>query len=92
MQNEIAALMSENLGIVRNAAGIKKAVERLSEIETRFSNFQNEYNLFKIKNTAVVCKLIAQAAFVREESRVVTFMKIFRKKMYFQVTLNSTKR
>jgi L-aspartate oxidase len=69
MQNEIAALMSENLGIVRHAAGIKKAVERLSEIETRFSNFQNEYNLFKIKNTAVVCKLIAQAALVREESR-----------------------
>ncbi|HPE75653.1 MAG TPA: L-aspartate oxidase [Draconibacterium sp.] len=69
MQNEIAALMSENLGIVRHAAGIRKAVERLSEIEARFSNFQNEYNLFKIKNTAVVCKLIAQAALVREESR-----------------------
>ncbi len=69
MQNEIAALMSENLGIVRHADGIKKAVERLSAIETRFSDFENEYNLFKIKNTAVVCKLIAQAALVREESR-----------------------
>jgi L-aspartate oxidase len=69
MQNEIAALMSENLGIVRNAVGIKKAVDRLSAIEARFNDFQNEYNLFKIKNTAVVCKLIAQAALVREESR-----------------------
>jgi L-aspartate oxidase len=69
MQNEIAALMSENLGIVRNAAGINNAVKRLSEIETRFSDFKNEYNLFKIKNTAVVCKLIAQAALMREESR-----------------------
>jgi len=69
MQNEIAALMSENLGIVRNAEGIKKGIERLSAIENKFSDFQNEYNLFKIKNTAVVCKLIAQAAFVREESR-----------------------
>lgn len=69
MQNEIAELMSENLGIVRNAAGIKKAVGRLSAIESRFSDFKNEYNLFKIKNTAVVCKLIAQAALVREESR-----------------------
>jgi L-aspartate oxidase len=69
MQNEIAALMSENLGIVRNATGIEKAVKRLSAIETQFSNFQNEYNLFKIRNTAVVCKLIAQAALVRKESR-----------------------
>jgi L-aspartate oxidase len=69
MQNEIAELMSENLGIVRNADGIKKAVDRLSAIEARFHDFQNEYNLFKIKNTAVVCKLIAQAALVREESR-----------------------
>jgi L-aspartate oxidase len=69
MQNEIAALMSENLGIVRNADGIAKAVKRLSAIETQFNDFQNEYNLFKIRNTAVVCKLIAQAALVREESR-----------------------
>jgi len=69
MQNEIASLMSENLGIVRNAEGMQKAVERLSEIELRFENFQNEYNLFKIKNTATVCKLIAKAALVRKESR-----------------------
>jgi len=69
MQNEIASLMSENLGIVRNAAGMKKAVKRLSEIESGFEDFQNEYNLFKIKNTATVCKLIAQAALVRNESR-----------------------
>ena len=69
MQNKIAALMSENLGIVRNATGIMKAFEMLSAIETQFGDFKNEYNLFKIKNTAVVCKLIAQAALVREESR-----------------------
>jgi L-aspartate oxidase len=42
---------------------------RLSAIENEFSDFQNEYNLFKIRNSAVVCKLIAQAALVREESR-----------------------
>jgi L-aspartate oxidase len=69
MQNEIAALMSKNLGIVRNAEGIGRAVDRLSEIESKFDDFQNEYNLFKIKNTATVCKLIVQAALVREESR-----------------------
>ena len=69
MQNKIASLMSKNLGIVRNAEGIKEAVEQLSAIENRFEDFQNEYNLFKIRNTAVVCKLIASAALVREESR-----------------------
>ena len=42
---------------------------KLSEIEEKFSDFKNENNLFKIKNTAIVCKLIAQAALVREESR-----------------------
>lgn len=69
MQNEIASLMSENLGIVRNAEGMQKAVDRFSEIESKFDDYQNEYNLFKIKNTATVCKLIAKAALVRKESR-----------------------
>lgn len=69
MQNEIASLMSENLGIVRNADGMDKAVERLTEIESKFEDFKNEYNLFKIKNTATVCKLIARAALIRNESR-----------------------
>jgi L-aspartate oxidase len=69
MQNEIASLMSADLGIVRNSEGIAAAVQQLSEIESEYSDFQNEYNLFKIKNTATVCKLIAQAALVREESR-----------------------
>jgi L-aspartate oxidase len=48
---------------------MENAVERLSEIESKFADFQNEYNLYKIKNTATVCKLIAQAALVRKESR-----------------------
>lgn len=61
--------MSENLGIVRNAEGIGKAIDQLTEIETTFSDYKNEYNLFKIKNTATVCKLIATSALVREESR-----------------------
>lgn len=69
MQNEIASLMSENLGIVRNEEGMGKAVERLTAIESKFEDFKNEYNLFKIKNTATVCKLIAQAALIRNESR-----------------------
>jgi L-aspartate oxidase len=44
-------------------------VERLTEIELEYNDFKDEYNLFKIRNTATVCKLIAQAALVRYESR-----------------------
>ncbi len=69
IQNEIAELMSENLGIVRNEAGIKKALKRLEEISKEYSNHKNEYNLLKIRNTVSICKLIAEAALVRAESR-----------------------
>ena len=68
-QNEIASIMSENLGIVRNKAGMEKALERLNEVEKKFHDTTNEYNKLKIKNAAVICRLITQAALVREESR-----------------------
>jgi len=68
-QNEIANLMTAELGIVRNKTGLINALERLTKIEADFHDYKNEFNLLKIKNTATVCKLIAQAALVREESR-----------------------
>ena len=67
-QNELAGLMSENLGIVRNKTSLEIALERFKEIEDLFNNV-NEYNKLKIRNTATICKLIAQSALVREESR-----------------------
>ena len=67
-QNELAASMSENLGIVRNKASLKNALARFVEIEDSFSNV-NEYNKMKIRNAATICKLIAQSALLREESR-----------------------
>jgi len=68
-QNIMAELMSDNLGIVRNKKSLEFALKRFKEIEGKFRNMENEYNLIKIRNTANVCKLIAQAALVREESR-----------------------
>jgi len=68
-QNEMAALMSDNLGIVRNGKSIKTTLDRFSEIEDRFSAAEKEYNLIKIRSTATICKLIATAALIREESR-----------------------
>ncbi len=69
VQNEIAKLMSENLGIVRNNTGIKKALKRLVELEKEYSDHKNEYNLLKIRNTISICILIAKAALKRKESR-----------------------
>ncbi|HPF50488.1 MAG TPA: L-aspartate oxidase [Draconibacterium sp.] len=68
-QNEMAALMTDNLGIVRNGKSIKKALDRFSDIADQFTSKEREYNLIKIHNTATVCKLIATAALIREESR-----------------------
>ncbi len=67
--DEISLLMSNNLGIVRNREGLTKAFFRFQEIENKFTDFDNEYNLLKIKNMATVCKLIAKGALIREESR-----------------------
>lgn len=68
-QNEIAKLMSGNLGIVRNKTDLQLALNRLTELANAYDNFNNEYNLLKIRNTATICKLIANAALIREESR-----------------------
>jgi len=68
-QNELATLMTENLGIVRNKKSLEKALSRFTQISDKFANNINEYNLIKIRNAANICKLIAQAALIREESR-----------------------
>ncbi len=68
-RNELANLMSDNLGIVRNKKSLEFALERFSEIAEKFSNKKDEYNLIKIGNAANICMLIAKAALVREESR-----------------------
>jgi L-aspartate oxidase len=69
IQNEIANLMSSHLGIVRNKTSLQKAILKLEDILKEYKNHTNEYNLMKIRNTAQICKLIANAAFIREESR-----------------------
>jgi L-aspartate oxidase len=68
-KNEIATSMSKNLGIVRNADDLGKAIDKFTAIAREFTNFDNEYNLMKIYNSATICRLIATAALKREESR-----------------------
>jgi len=61
--------MSENLGIVRNKKLLQIALDRFTEIAEQFDDSKNEYNLLRIKNSATICRLIAQSALIREESR-----------------------
>ena len=69
LQNQTASIMSRNLGIVRNKKAISLALKKFTEIATKYKNFKNDYNLLKINNSATICRLIAEAALTREESR-----------------------
>ncbi len=68
-QNIIAKQMMKNLGVVRNDIGLKEAHEVFRGIIKDYGNNENDYNYLKIKNSAIVCKLIAQGALKRKESR-----------------------
>jgi L-aspartate oxidase len=68
-RNIIARQMMKNLGVVRNRHGLEEALDLFGSILLRYDDYKNDYNLLKIKISATVCMLIAQAALKREESR-----------------------
>jgi L-aspartate oxidase len=69
LKNEMAGLMSDNLGIIRNLPQMDLALTRFEDICHKFKNHSGDYNLLKIKNIAEICHLISKAAIIREESR-----------------------
>ncbi len=69
VQNEIALLMSGNMGVVRNKKSMEFTLQKLSEIANQFSSNINDFYLLKIQNLITVCKLMAKSALIREESR-----------------------
>jgi L-aspartate oxidase len=69
LKNEMAGLMAENLGIIRNLHQMDQALTRFEDICNKFKNHSNDYNLLKIRNIAEICNLISKAAIIREESR-----------------------
>jgi len=69
LKNEMAGLMSENLGIIRNRIQMDQALTRFEDIYHMVKDQPNDYNLLKIKNIAEICTLISRAAIIREESR-----------------------
>lgn len=68
-KNQIALIMNNYVGIVRNKKGLVYAINEIQKIADEFKGCTNEYNLCKINNNAEICLLIARAALEREESR-----------------------
>lgn len=69
IKNEIADLMSECVGIVRNEPDLKKALERLEEIKTKIPKNIKDYNILKAHQVTETCELITRSALMRKESR-----------------------
>ena len=69
IKNEIADLMSRNVGIVREGRKLKETIDRLKEIGAGFTNEITDYNLLKIQQIVQICLLITKSALLREESR-----------------------
>jgi L-aspartate oxidase len=68
-RNEMAGLMMQNMGIIRERSKMETALRRFEEISGQFKEYSADYNLFKINNIAKICTLISRAAILREESR-----------------------
>lgn len=60
---QLRKTMAENVGVVRNAAGLKQALRDIAELETAGSDCQSFVNM------TATATLIAAAALMREESR-----------------------
>src|SRR5438045_357949 len=66
--NELQTLMWNLVGIVRNAHGLKEAVERLKHIEAQVARPHSRRE-FEARNLQIAGLLVAQSALAREESR-----------------------
>lgn len=68
-KNQIAQLMSTNVGIVRNKQHLNAAINELTIIADNFKDRLHKYNCSKIYKMAIIGLLIAKAALKRTESR-----------------------
>ena len=69
IKNEIADLMSQNVGIVRESKKLQETIDKLDEIGTRFPKKITDYNELKAQQIQEICLLITKSALLREESR-----------------------
>lgn len=69
IKNELANIMSDQVGIVRNAEGMKAALERIEAIAEQYKQTGTDYNYYKIINLTDICRVITISAIERKESR-----------------------
>ena len=69
VKNELANVMSDQVGIVRDATGLNLALARIESIAEHYKNSGTDYNYHKIINLTAICRLITLSAIERKESR-----------------------
>ena len=69
IKNELANIMSDQVGIVRERKGLESALARIESIAEQFKNPGFDYNFHKIVNLTDICRVITLSALERKESR-----------------------
>jgi L-aspartate oxidase len=69
VKNELANVMSDQVGIVRNAEGLEAALAKINSIAEQYKDSGLDYNYHKIINLTDICRLITLSALERKESR-----------------------
>ena len=69
IKNELANIMSDKVGIVRDQAGLEFALTRINAIAEQFNVPSIDYNHHKINNLTDICRIITVSAIERKESR-----------------------
>jgi L-aspartate oxidase len=62
--SDLRNVMYANVGLIRNAPGLREALARIADFERSFTNPANE-----LRNLLIVARLVAEAALARKESR-----------------------
>ena len=69
VKNELANVMSDQVGIVRDSEGLKSALARIDSIAAQYKESGTDYNYHKIINLTDICRVITLSALERKESR-----------------------
>ena len=69
VKNELANIMTNYVGIVRNEENMKKALAKIESIALHYRSSGVDYNFHKIINLTDICRIITLSAIERKESR-----------------------
>ncbi len=69
IKNELANLMTNQVGIIREEEGLRQALQHLDQIAAQYTDSKGNYNYHKIKSLADICRIITVSALERKESR-----------------------